>query len=172
MENIKIKKIKEVENVVISDPEMFERSSKEKLLELEKTGKYVFHGSFYELEQLDSRQGYNFDEKLGKMIEDGEPAVSASPYAGIAIFRAIVNNENAPKNHKSEFGYSNDKLSFGASKETLSQIDRNKKGFVYVLDRNDFIIIPGMFWRSDHAVKPIEVIEVSFDDLPENINIL
>lgn len=145
--------------------------NKKKLIELEKTEKYVFHGSSDKLDELEPRQGFNFSKKLNKMVKDGEPAVSAAPYVEIAIFRAIINNDNAPKNHKSGFGYSNEELSFRASQETLNQV-KNKKGFIYVLDRNEFTRVPGMFWRADHIIKPIEIIQVDFNDLPEKIDII
>lgn len=146
-------------------------NNKKTLLELEKTEKYVFHGSSDKLEELEPRQGYNYNKELNKMVEDGEPVVSAAPYVEIAIFRAIINNDNAPKNHKSGFRYSNNELSFRAPQETLDQI-KNKRGFIHVLDRNDFIRVPGMFWRSDHVVKPAEIIEVDYNDLPEKIEII
>ncbi len=51
---------------------------------------------------------------------------------------------------------------------------KDKKGYVYVFNKNDFEPYSRdgqpsesvMEWRSCNVVKPIEVVEVSSDDLP------
>ncbi len=141
-----------------------------KLNELEASGKYVFHGSASGgMVYLEPRQGSH----EGK--PDGLPAVSATPYIDFAIFRAIVNKNNIPSKHTSRFGFNqNKKREFHIYPKEALEICRDKKGFVYVFNRQDFepysrIGKPNeslMEWRSYLTLKPIEVIPVSFDDLP------
>jgi hypothetical protein len=149
----------------------------QKLLDLEKTGNYVFHGSSRgDIEFLEPRQA-RYVPDMSKPTEsalDGEPAVCATPHAEFAIFKAIINRENVPFAHRSGFGFHEDEKYFGvSSKEVLAAVT-GKKGFVYVLDRNSFkpysrtgqATERSMEWRSYGEIKPMEVIEVSSDDLP------
>lgn len=77
----------------------FEKESKveqivkgrEKLLALEKEGKFVFHGSPDVINVLEPRQAYNRNDETGTMEKHDEPAVFATPYAEVAIFRALIN---------------------------------------------------------------------------------
>ena len=149
----------------------------ENLKELEKTGKYVFHGSPDEIEVLEVRQPYTFDKEKNKMVEDGEPTVAATPYTDIAIFRAIVNGKNISGQHWSGFGYDGQKkkLEFRMSVSTAERA-KGKSGFVHVLDKKNFAPRnpdrpEGMEWRSSKSVKPVQVIKVTSDDLPKDIDI-
>lgn len=156
----------------------FEKSSKieqigknrERLLSLEKEGKYVFHGSLEVIQTLEPRQAYNRNKKTGKMEKDGESAVFATPYADVAIFRALINSRGVSGESESRFGINGGQLHFSATKNLLDGA-KNKIGRVYVLDKQKFKDFEGMQCRSTEINSPIEVIEVSFDDLPENIEI-
>ncbi len=145
--------------------------AKKKLLELESKGQYLFHGtSISNLEELKPFQGYTIPKGEKQMVKDGEPAVSATPYAEIAIFRAIITRD------RSGFeANANGALNFRASKKAL-EFAKNQHGYVYVLDRKDFIPRSGhpssMEWRSDQPVKPLQMIKVDNKDLPENIKII
>jgi hypothetical protein len=70
---------------------------KEILHKLEKEGRYVFHGSARELSVLEPRQSLNKNDQSGKMEPHGEPAVCATPFADIAIFRSMANRRHCPK---------------------------------------------------------------------------
>jgi hypothetical protein len=109
------------------------------------------------------------------MILDGRPAVSATPYAELAIFRAIINAKNVGFGHTSGFGLSSaGKKQYRVSSGDVLETAAGKRGFVYVFDRAGFepydrdgdVDGPRMEWRSYEAVKPVEVIEVTGDDLP------
>jgi len=149
-------------------------TSKKELKKLEETGEFVFHGSALKLDVLEPRQPYTYSKTENKMIEDGEPSVAATPYAEIAIFRAIINSDNEPKKHWSNFGASighgSVLIEFGANKETLEQAV-GKHGYVYILNKKDFSPRNGhaqeMEWRCDKKVKPVRAIEVTYNDLPE-----
>src|SRR3989344_3303717 len=66
-------------------------NSKQKLLELQKEGKYLFHGSPIEdVKKLEPRQSYTIPRGETEPVEDGPPSVSATPYLEVAIFRAVV----------------------------------------------------------------------------------
>lgn len=152
-------------------------SNKHILEELERTGEYIFHGSPDEIGILELKQPYTFDKELGRMVEDGEQTIAGTPYTDIAIFRAIVNKKNIPEHYWSGFGYDADKkvLRFKVSLDTYKQIG-DKFGYVHVLDKKDFRPRnpkrpEGMEWRSGKKLKPLQVIKVSSEDLPTNIQI-
>jgi hypothetical protein len=149
-----------------------ENNNREKLLSFEKEGKYVFHGSPEDIAVLEPRQAFNQNKESGKMEEDGEPAVFATPYADVAIFRALINSRNVNGEHESEFGINNkDDLHFLAT-ENLIEAAKKKIGKVYVLDKQKFQNFKGMECRSTEINKPIEVVEVTINDLPQNIKII
>jgi len=154
-------------------PPTIEREGKnrERLLSLEKEGKYVFHGSPDTIAVLDPRQAYNYSKETGKMEKDGEPAVFATPYADVAIFRALTDTRGVKGESTSQFGIDGDKLHFSATKNLL-EAARRKVGRVYVLDKQKFQDFEGMQCRSEEPNKPIEIIEVTVDDLPQNIRIV
>ena len=139
-----------------------------KLLALEKEGKYVFHGSPNVVITLEPRQGYDLNKETGKMEKDGEPAVFATPYADMAIFRALINTNDVSEESTSNFGINEGQLHFSATKNLLDQA-KQKTGRVYVLDKQKFQDFEGMQCRSDKSISPIEIIEVTTDDLPQNI---
>jgi hypothetical protein len=143
-------------------------NTRERLLSLEKERRFVFHGSAHRVEILEPRQPY-----MNKNEKHGNPRVATSPFADIAIFRAIVNDSNFPlKTHVSSFSFDSDKgVGLYASQDILNNIN-NKQGFVYVLDKSLFKKFSGMEWRSEQAVEPIEVILVTAQDLSENIQSL
>jgi len=144
------------------------QKSRERLLSLEKEGKYVFHGSPDTITILEPRQAYNRSKETGNMEKDGKPAVFATPYADVAIFRALINANKVSGESTSQFGIDGDKLHFSATKNLLKAA-RGKIGKVYVLDKQNFQDFEGMQCRSLETNKPIEVIEVTIDDLPQNI---
>lgn len=134
---------------------------------LEKEEKYVFHGSdLPDIQELEPRQAFTYHD--GKRTEDGLPAVAATPFPEIAIFRSLIKG-------KSGFGNDGNKLFFEASKISLEE-SKNRTGYVYVLSRDEFHPKKGnilsMDWRSEQKVKPIKMFKVSFRDLPEEIKII
>lgn len=150
--------------------------NKQKLLELENTGKYVFHGSPYgDIKILEPKQGTHIPDtsKPTETILDGNPAVSATPYIDFAIFRAIINDKNIKVKFHSGFGFRNGVKEFRVSDKLILDQLKDKKGFVYVFNRSDFKPysrdgVPhegNMEWRSYESVEPIEVIKVSDLDL-------
>ncbi len=153
-------------------------SPKERLLQLENEGGYVFHGSPEgDLKVLSPRQGKHVPDlnKPTESILDGKPAVSATPYAELAIFRAIINRKNVSFGHTSGFGTSEDgEKHFSVSSKEVLEVVKEKKGFVYVFDKKEFEPYnrdgvtnnKSMEWRSYAASTPIEIIEVSSNDLP------
>jgi hypothetical protein len=155
-------------------------SAIEKLTQLEESGKHLFHGSPEgDIDVLEPRQAVHYPNlpESTEFILDGLPAVSVTPYADIATFRALINRKNIPFNHTNNFGTGLDgKNTFGVSSEkVLDEIENNKKkGFVYVFDRKEFEPYnrqreaheSDMEWRSYNPVKPVGIIEVGHEDLP------
>lgn len=140
-----------------------EKFKKQKLSELEKEDKYVFHGSESLINEFEPRQAHTIIE--GQRMPDGKPAVFASPFAEYAVFMAIINKTNCPKGLRSGCSYSNRGLEFTATKTTLEQLNEQSKGFVYIFNRSDFKQKNGSEWVSYKKVKPLRFIEVHFSDL-------
>ena len=144
--------------------------NKDELILLQEIGKYLFHGSPTEgIKIFEPRQSHTIPPGEDESVPDGEPAVAASPYAEIAIFRALVRK-------RSGFSAKGEgQLSFRATREALDDA-KDKKGFVYVFSREGFEPKNGsewnMDWRSLQSVKPLVSFEVTYDDLPESIEIL
>jgi hypothetical protein len=140
------------------------------LLALEKTGKYVFHGSTENLNILEPRQAQNKNKRTEKMEYCGSPAIYATPYADVAIFAALIKNnaKNVKEDNECEMDLEN--LHFSATQNLL---DDAKKivGKVYILDKSKFQLV-GAEFSSDKEVVPIAIMKVTADDLPENIKLI
>ena len=151
--------------------EGIEKVGKERLLDLEREGKYLFHGSGFKLDTLEPRQAHNHPTS-DKKIPDGEPAVFASELANVAIFMAVISKPNTPSGFRSGFsGRGDGSVEYRVTKETMDQI-KNAKGYVHVFDRNNFQRRgDSSEWISTKPVQPIEIIEVSEKDLPNNIEV-
>jgi len=150
-----------------------EKSGKDKLKELEAEGKYVFHGSGLKSDMLEPRQAYNYPKNdKESRIPDGKPAVFASDIIDVAIFMAVVNKHNVPRTLRSGYVNLKDKgFRFMVTQETMNQI-KNAKGFVHIFDKSEFENKGDTnVWIAQKIVKPIEVVEISEKDLPENIEI-
>ncbi|MDO8512636.1 MAG: hypothetical protein Q7S57_05145 [bacterium] len=147
------------------------KNSREKLLALEDEGKYVFHGSPNNIELLEPRQGYNFNEITGEQEKDGNPAVFATQYANLAIFRALINDKNIKEESSCRSGVDDAGLHFTASRNLLDYA-KTITAKIYVLDKNSFSNFDHIQGRSEQPVTPLEVIEVTAEDLPENITVI
>jgi len=140
--------------------------SRKRLLDLEKQGKFVFHGSLENLETLEPKQAYSFGKK------DKSPAVFATPFTEVAIFRALINEKALNEDSESQFGMDEKgRLHFSASQNLLDQA-KELTGKVYVLEKSKFENFKGTQCRSEKTVEPIEVIEVPAEDLPANIKVI
>ncbi len=144
-------------------------TTKEEILNLEKQNNFVFHGSGDKLDSLEPRQAYTW--KNTEKIEDGEPAVFTSIYSDIAIFMALINKENIKATFKSGYGFENNKLTFRFSKEVKDKLT-NLKGYLYIFNKNDFQEKNIAEYVSFKTVKPIKILEIDENLLPNNINFI
>jgi hypothetical protein len=142
-------------------------TTKEEILELEKQGDFVFHGSRDKLDFLEPRQAYTL--KDNQKVKDGEPAVFASIYSDIAIFMALINIENIKATYRSGYGFENNKLTFRISKEVKDKLI-NLKGYLYIFNKSDFQQKDPAEYVSFKIVRPIRILEIDESSLPENIN--
>ncbi|MFH1098567.1 MAG: hypothetical protein V1723_01400 [Candidatus Uhrbacteria bacterium] len=145
--------------------------NREKLLALEGEGTFVFHGSPDAVNALQPRQAYNYNKETGQMEKDGAPAVFATPHADVAIFRALINTKGVTGESESSFGIKEGRLHFSATRNLLDQTS-GKTGKIYVLDKRKFKDLEGMQCRSEEPIAPIEVIEVTTEDLPKDIKLI
>lgn len=132
------------------------------LEELEASGKYVFHGSGYEIEKFEPRQAYNFRNE--EHIPDGEPAIWASPYFRYALFMAVINDANCPDGFHSGAGSHTGTLRFRATQKTLDQLNPESKGYVYVFNKSEFTKRDENEYFSLQARRPVERVEVRYAD--------
>jgi len=146
--------------------------NREKLLDLQKTGKYVFHGSPFVLTSIDPMQAEGENLQTGKMEKDGNPAVCASDLADQAIFRSLIHEKLGQGNSSAKFGTDEkDQLFFLASQD-LIDIAKNSKRTVYVFEKSQLKHHKGHEWRAEQVVTPVYKIEVTFEDLPNDIKII
>lgn len=110
---------------------------------------------------------------MRRAIPDGPPAVFASDKAEYAIFMALVHSRNCPQGYQASSGTENGRLIFRTTQETFAQLGEDARGFVYVLDKNDFTLRDhgGVEYASAVPVKPLEKLLVTRQDLPENVQI-
>lgn len=134
----------------------------EKLAQLEKENKYLFHGSGFLVEEFEPRQASTFVD--GQQISDGEPAVFASPFADYAIFMALINEVTCPKGYRAGAILREGFLHFNATKETIDQLNSDTRGEVYVFNRSDFEKINESEWVRYKKIKPIMRIQVTRGD--------
>lgn len=148
-------------------------NTREKLLSLEKEGKFVFHGSPDKIKELKPRQPLIYNIHNKKQEKHGNLCVAATPYVDIAIFRAIVNSKNFSKDdYASSFGINkNDTIRLATTKSVLEKI-QDKKGFVHIISRELFDKFSGMEWRSEKTIKPEEIVSVTAEDLPPDIQLI
>ncbi len=152
-------------------------SQRDKLLDLEKTEKYLFHGSGNSgIDIMDPRQAFNYVN--GVQEKDGEPSVFASDKVDFAILMAMVNAYNCKNGFSSGAGTSKDenrnsKLTLKISKSTSDQLNENSVGYVYVFNKKDFTKRDpdGVEYICKTEVSPIEKIEVRKSDLSNYIEI-
>lgn len=144
---------------------------RKKLLALEKDGKYVFHGSPDVIYTLEPRQAYNINQETGQEEKDGNPAVFATPNADVAIFRALISGRNVSEDLESKFGMNERGMHFSATQNLLDSA-KDKMAKVYVLDKSKFTNFEGTQCRSEESIVPIQVVEITAEDLPENIEVI
>lgn len=142
-------------------------TTKEEILELEKQGDFVFHGSPDKLNFLEPIQAYTWKNDV--KTEDGEPAVFASIYSDIAIFMALINIQNIKATFRSGYGFENNKLIFRFSKEVKNKLI-NLKGYLYIFNKSDFQQKNQAEYISSKTVKPIKILQINETFLPKDIN--
>lgn len=134
----------------------------ELLRELETTGKYLFHGTAADnIDIFEPRQAMSHGKN------DGAPCIAASEYVDPAVFMAIFSG-------RVTCGWNSTDTSFGFY---LKQFDYDMaraegwNGFVYVFNRAEFKPYLAWEWRAHTKVKPLKKLEVSFEDLPYEIQL-
>lgn len=148
--------------------------SKDRLLILETEGKFLFHGSPLLSKELHLKQPVNYEKITGKEIQDGNPCVAATPFAKIAIFRALTHQSQffGQKGCGSSFGLTTEgNIRLVITRKAWKQL-KEKTGYVYVLDRKQFSIRSAWDWRSENKVTPLEIVTVTAKDLPKEIRIV
>jgi hypothetical protein len=141
---------------------------------LERSGQFVFHGSPSVIEVFEPRQATQFDSTTGKNLPDGEPAVFAADQSLPAIFKGLINGVISPGlNLLSGWRSEEGKLHFYSVREGIEGARKEGvKAYVYVFNKSDFEPYRGMEYRSLQIVTPKMTIEVTGQDLPEEIEII
>ncbi|MCL5093565.1 MAG: hypothetical protein M1355_00290 [Patescibacteria group bacterium] len=126
------------------------------LQELAETGLFVFHGSDNpDIEELEPRQAYD------KGKPDGQPAVCAAINPDLTIFKSLM-----PKFSAGWTRINGEMLLL--LKEKGDEEMKDKKGFVYILDK--VLFSPDCNetgdWRAYKEIKPISKVKVGINDAP------
>lgn len=161
----------------MKEDELNEIGGREFLEKLSRSNKFVFHGSPYKLDQLTPQQQTRYNKQTKQSEPDGEPAVCATPYHEIAIFRALTSKSLASalgvKNYFTGFGDKDGKPLFWGNPQSIAIALRPESvGFVYVFNKKDFRYFTHIESRAYHKVDPVYTIEVTSSDLPDNIEII
>jgi hypothetical protein len=138
----------------------------QQLAKLEKSGKYVFHGSGEKISIFEPRQAYDFTS--GKKKKDDKPAIHASPRIDIACFMGLINKQNCPNGSYSSFHYDNGLVSLQATRESLEQL-KKPVGYVYVFNKSDFKHRNPIEYVAYEKLKPLKTIKIGVNELPNNI---
>lgn len=147
------------------------------LQNLAKQGTYLFHGTDNgTIKVFKPIQAYT---TIGtKQKKDGKPAIHATQLLDIAIFMAIFNAKNIPKDLDSMYSASSTgNVKFTVSRATIDQIKKSAAGYVYVFNKQDFkpkrtsVGINPFEWTRHKAVRPIKKFRISAQDLSKNIRI-
>lgn len=142
---------------------------RERLLRLEKTGLYLFHGSGQSaLSELTPSLPYTIKDGIREPHSD-RPTVSATPSVDMAIFYAVVNQDNR------KVSFDVEHATYFATQKAL-EYAKTHTGFVYVVNRDEFAYpvgkSPQAEIRTDRPVKVLEVVSVSYKDLAMDIKLL
>lgn len=175
METEKLNLNREVLRDVLARVERAEMTPKEGLHALEQTGLFLFHGTPDSIGELEPRQPHTIEK--GKRVPHGDPSVCVTPYADIAIFRALVNKKLAQDYNlsslNSSFGTSEAGVFFTIKTEEALQYARqpDHAGYVLVCSRDGFQPFSPSEWRSSSAVQPVVTVRVTGADLPEEVEV-
>lgn len=137
----------------------------EKLKQLAKTNKYVFHGSADgNLKVLIPKQAKSFNKNYH------EPAVWAADNTQQATFMAVLGSRKTGGWSVKDEGRNYDFFIHRSDMERAKA--ENWKGFVYVFSRVEFKHNDGPEWYSTESVKPLLCMPVSLNDLPRGIRLM
>ena len=152
-------------------------SNKLLLQNLAKQGTYLFHGSDNEAIKL-FKPVQAYTTVGAKQKKDGRPAIHTTQLLDIAIFMAIFNAKNIPKDLDSMYSTnSTGNVKFTISKATMAQLKNSAAGYLYVFNKQDFkpkrtaTGINPFEWTRHETILPLKKFRVSAQDLPENIRI-
>ena len=160
--------MKSKQPITVEEIKSGEIAGREALEFLQNTGEYVFHGSWQRLDEIEPVQAYSHDEL------DGEPAVCTTSNHDVSIFRSLVNTPKCVSEIRSA-GWSNEtgEFIFTATKTAMeSAEDVDATGYVHVFNKSDFERYRGMEYRTNEKIRPLFIVEVGKDDLPEDIKII
>lgn len=122
-----------------------------------KQGNYLYHGSPFKIETLQPRQAHDTEYESGC-----QEAVYATDNLDMAICFAlgVEGDENAERTMLPEQGM---KMLFKNCHPRYGQ-----KGYIYVLNKAEFVHAMGSQWVAYKEQTPIDVIEINVDDYIED----
>lgn len=128
---------------------------------LYKSDRYLYHGSPFKFETVCPRQAYDTKYESGC-----QKAIYATDNIDMAICFAlgVEGEENCERTMEPEYGM---KMIFKKCHPRYGQ-----KGYIYVLDKKEFVHAMGNQWVSDKAQTPIDVIEIDVDDYADKYSIV
>lgn len=126
-------------------------------------GNYLYHGSPYKIEALQPRQAHDTGYEAGC-----QKAVYATDSLDMAICFALgVEGEAGEDFQRTMLPEQGMKMLFQNCHPRYGQ-----KGYIYVLNREDFVPAMGSQWVACKEQIPIDVIEIEVDDYTEDYCII
>lgn len=118
-----------------------------------KQGNYLYHGSPFKIEALEPRQAHDTEYESGC-----QEAVYATDSLDMAICFAlgVEGSEDSERIMLPEYGK---KMLFKNCHPRYGQ-----KGYIYVLNREEFVHAMGSQWVAYKQQIPVDIIEIDVDD--------
>ena len=139
---------------------------------LQRHGDYVFHGSRRPYSILQPRQAHSFDPDLGKPVDDGVPAVCASPTPEAAVFMALIKPVAEDlTSERCALIYRDGSYEYRATPR-LVQEAQSRTGYVHAIRTSSMRPWQGDEYRTGTAVRPDYVVAVTGNDLRVKITML
>lgn len=126
-----------------------------------KQDNYLYHGSPFKLETLCPRQAHDTQYESGC-----QEAVYATDNIDMAICFAlgVEGDENSERTMMPEHGM---KMVFKKCHPRYGQ-----KGYIYVLNKKEFVHAMGSQWVSYNEQIPVDIIEIDVDDYADEYSIV
>ena len=137
--------------------------SKEDIIELASTGRYLFHGSGQDLSGLKPQKPKTSYTRDFSKFKDEPFGVFATPYPEYAIFMAL----NSGSSGRSYVHWDDGVFKYGMSPRMWENL--KDTAFLYVVDKLEFVKRNSVEYVCENSVKPLLKIVIDKSMMPKKI---